>query len=275
MFLYVFDIFITVGKLFGKIPWIYAEEHKLSHLFSKIYSGFIVIVFFVYYFYRLQYNDHNMSFNITKQVIYFNFISSTVLGAYLSHNDWKKFFVLFEDFRTSFKTELNRSKKLGLKLIALILFYSLYFVIFQVLKHHYGFNNNIADSFLYYTVLFSNIIPIIILITLQEGFKRINRYWTNISKWHKIGLKIRRGRDTEFCKKQYEIIYNMYLCYQKATTWIIAIFLTDHVVYLVLFLNQVIQEWTTEELSLWYFILMWGTKMETIVSIVRFYRTYY
>lgn len=269
MFQNVFNIFIIVGIIFGKFPCIRSEKHKVSHLFAKLYPGVMAFLIITYYIFLLKAQFHK-SISLIKLMVYSLSIFTTIMGTYIFKQEWKDLFELFQAFRTSLRTKLYDSKNISVKVAGLIIIHSIYFVASRILKYCYGNRTDIVDSVIMYTAFYPNLILLVFLVIFEEGFKEINRYWTNIAKWYRINLKIKTGKNTVFCKHMYETLYKMYILYQKATSWILVMFLLESVVSSILFTNYILGSSSLSELTLVSFIAAWGGHVQVIVSMTCF-----
>lgn len=175
------------------------------------------------------------------------------MRTYKFDQDWKKLLELFQVFRKLFKTDLIKSKMIGLKIATLLIIHFVYLMIFELLKYYYDFHKDIEYIFILHNNLFANFIPLIFLIIFHGGFKEINQYWLNIVKWHKISLKIKTGKDTVFCKNLYSIVYKMckHTSNKIASTWITTFFLLENVISSILFASYVFGVGLVKEITLW------------------------
>lgn len=264
--MFINPLILYTGQVFGKIPWIYDGKNKLIAQFSKIYPSIVATIIFLYYILKV---DKFKSKLLDKQKIvrYFNNIFTIIFYSYISRNEWKKWFQLWRAMDTSLELNLTRSTSFRLKLNGIVLVNTVVFLTFRIHRYFKSNNTDILNGVILYISLFGKFSPLIFSTILQECFKIINKYWRNIYKWHKMGLKIKRGKDTAFCKNQYKHVYEMYLSYQKIFGWIIALSLLELIGTIIFFSNSIVVTDAGKDVKILNFFLTLGSHTQFLVSI--------
>lgn len=257
--------------LFGRIPWINVEQHKFFNIFSRIYPGIIAFAVFLCYTFSSKYFQNY--FNLGRFLACSDVIMFIVLGNYVPRKYWKQWFELSTNLTT--ESNLNNRRSLGLKLMTILVINTTYFLSVRITKYHYYEEQNYAVDIMMFMAIQSNLLPAVLLMILLEEFKQINVYWKNIYKWHRIGLRMRSGRDATFCKNRYELLYKLHVCFQKINGLLVAIFCVEEIINLIVFTNYVIRKDIMKSYSLSSLIAVWGNNIQIIVSKMIFSILYF
>lgn len=266
MFKYVFSVSLTMLRIFGKIPWMKTGKNEILNRFRKICPGLIAsIAFIVDLLYTQKFVVPFLrSFQILQHC---NNILHTTLSTYVFSNEWKKWFNLFNSLDKTMKFDSQNSKTFGIKVLATLIINTAYFFnIWIVLCFKEISLNNLFGVPVMFINLFSNLLITVLLMLLQEGFKKVNKYWKNIYKWSKMGLEVKNARNAAFCKKQYQVLHEMYICHQKIFGWILIFLFLELFFSTIIFIYLVV---TTEMREHNWIAVMsvWGYYIQVLVSI--------
>lgn len=234
MLKYVLSGSLTMLRIFGKIPWMKTEKNEILNQFRKICPGLIAIIAFIVcllytqkivapFFHLFQILQHS------KNILY------TTLSTYVFSNEWKKWFDLFSSLDETIRLDSQNSKTIRTKVLATLIINTVYFLFIWIVLcfKEISYNKLVGVPVMYINLL-SNLLIAVLLMFLQEGFKKVNKYWKNIYKWSKMGLKVKNAKNSAFCKRQYELLYEIYICHQKIFGWILVC------VFFELFLSTII-----------------------------------
>lgn len=268
MFIKVLVLFVKMGQLFGKIPFIIKGKHKLVILLLKVYPGIVASLIFLHYLGSSKFNGGG--FNKTKFVRYVNNSLSIILCSYISSNEWTRWFELFESMDKSLKANLSKSRSFGLKLNGILIANMAIFLFIRSFRNVKSYREDFISGLILYISLFGKFSPLILLTILEESFKEINSYWRNIYKWQRIGLKIKRGKDTLYCKNEYKVIYEMYLCFQKIFGLVTAINFLELLGTILFFANSAVARTSLKNIKVLNFFISSGSHTQFLVSMCIF-----
>lgn len=211
-----------MSRVFSFIP---LKLRKKEKIYQMIYSSIILILIFGSFIVLKYYKFSVLAFNSGLLMTIFSTIVNVIR--------WKKWFKLEAMSEWYFQNELNESPKFIWSSKCSPVYCIILFLSLQL----YGYLSNDEVEILLIPICLMDCIakylPIILLDILKKRFELVNKYSKN--SLCRNDMVIVQGRIFTVkkvirCKKVYENLFNMSVCFNKLFGWVIFIFYGEQIV---------------------------------------------
>lgn len=234
-----YNFLLKIGNICGFIPWINPDNSELvNKMLPRIYPAIITIVIFVNHvlnspkFFRSVLDWAN---NLLNFCIIFAILESS----YRKRMDWGQLIKHYDQVNKQVKDNFNASLDLGWKPV---LIYLTYLTVMIVIRLHSYFEN-IRDLNFFVDLLLAIKIGVdcnsmMFLAILQKGFRTVNSnakfIVENYGTIHILPSNL-NATTPYHCKKLYENLYNMTICFSRLSEWLLATSLFHLLIVVLLF----------------------------------------
>lgn len=267
----MFKFFLTIGGIFGLVPWINFEKNQLTDKkMLRAYPAVLAIVFVTLYMLSLNSILENF---FDQQVIIIDFwiIFLPIQSTYSKKKFWNKWIHIFETTNRMIRMKLHKSLELDWKIAVLFTVHIIMQTILEIIRtsdsnrHFRGIPY--LRTYSKYVKLLVDLLPITFLMIQMKGLKILNKYSEDILRKERtsfISLLNTNRAEIMFCRNLHKHLYDMSICIQEIFGWTLCVSLLQYVLVVCDLSNIVIRLDFKEE---------FGSSFWVLITLYFIYRT--